>query len=248
MKLGELYFRRGDFAGARIQLELLAGKFPGSPQEMPSLFLAAQAASRLQTPASANDAMILFEQVAAANGPLSQRARLEQAILQSSLGKRSEAIVIFDSILAAGTDPEIRAAALVEKAKALLASNDSASTAAALRILKGLSEDRTLPLSWRIQALVRIGAAYETLGDADSAVAAYYDVLKESETGSAEYFWFYKAGFAAARLLESEKRWDQAIRVYEMISAANGPRSQEAASRINKIRLENFLWENKPEN
>lgn len=248
MKLGELYFRRGDFAGARIQLELLAGKFPGSPQEMPALFLAAQAASRLQTPASVNDAMILFEQVAAANGPLSPRARLEQAILQSALGKRSEAIVIFDSILAASPDSEIRAATLMEKAKALIASTDSASTAAALRILKDLSEDRTLPLSWRIQALVRIGSAYETLGDADSAVAAYYDVLKESEAGSAEYFWFYKAGFAAARLLESEKRWDQAIRVYEMISAANGPRSQEAASRINKIRLENFLWENKPAN
>ena len=57
------------------------------------------------------------------------------------------------------------------------------------------------------------------------------------------FFWFYKAGFAAARLLESSKRWDQAIKVYEMIAAAGGPRSEEATSRINKIRLENFLWD-----
>ena len=31
------------------------------------------------------------------------------------------------------------------------------------------------------------------------------------------------AGFAAARLLEASKRWDQAIKVYEMIAAAGGP-------------------------
>jgi tetratricopeptide (TPR) repeat protein len=246
MKLGELYFRKGDFAGARIQLESLAGKFPGSAQEMPALFLAAQSASRLQTPASANEAMMLYEQVAAANGALSLRARLEQAILQAALGRRSEAIVIFDSILAANPDPETRAAALMEKAKALLANADGASTASALKVLEGLARDTTLSPSWKNQALVRIGAAHETLGDTDAAVSSYYDVLKES--GSAEFFWFYKAGFAAARLLESAKRWDQAIRVYEMISAANGPRSKEAASRINKIRLENFLWESKPEN
>ncbi|TSA34338.1 MAG: hypothetical protein D4R65_06395 [Verrucomicrobiaceae bacterium] len=246
MKLGELYFRKGDFAGARIQLESLAGKFPGSAQEMPALFLAAQAASRLQTPASANDAMILYEQVAAANGPLSLRARLEQAILQAALGKRSEAIVIFDSILSANPDPETRSAALMEKAKALLANADEASTTSALKVLAGIAGDTTLSPSWKNQALVRIGAAYETLGDTDAAVSSYYDVLKDS--GSAEFFWFYKAGFAAARLLESAKRWDQAIRVYELISAANGPRSKEADARINKIRLENFLWESKPEN
>jgi len=246
MKLGELYFRKGDFAGARIQLESLAGKFPGSSQEMPALFLAAQAASRLQTPASANDAMILYEQVAAANGPLSLRARLEQAILQAALGKRSEAIVIFDSILAANPDSETKTAALMEKAKTLLANSDGASTSSALKILEGIAGDSTLSPSWRKQALVRIGAAYETLGDPDSAVSSYYDALKDS--GSEEFFWFYKAGFAAARLLESAKRWDQAIRVYELISAANGPRSKEADAKINKIRLENFLWESKPEN
>lgn len=246
MKLGELYFRKGDFAGARVQLESLAGKFPGSPQEMPALFLAAQAASRLQTPASANDAMILFEQVAAANGPLSQRARLEQAILQAALGKRNEAIVIFDSILAANPDSETGAAARMEKAKALLANADGASTASALAVLDVLARDTALSPSWRNQALVRIGAAYETLGDTDAAVSSYYDVLKDS--GSSEFFWFYKAGFSAARLLESAKRWDQAIRVYEIISAANGPRSKEADSRINRIRLENFLWEGNPEN
>jgi len=248
MKLGELTSGGETLPAQGYNSSRWPENFPALRREMPALFLAAQAAARLQTPASANDAMILRAGAPQQMGRFPRERGSSQAILQSAFGKRSEAIVIFDSILAAGPDSEIRAAALMEKAKALLASSDSASNAAALRILKGLSgrPDASVVLANPGTRSHRSGL--QTLGDADSAVAAYYDVLKESEAGSAEYFWFYKAGFAAARLLESEKRWDQAIRVYEMISAANGPRSQEAASRINKIRLENFLWENEPEN
>ena len=247
MKLGELLYRRGNFADARVQLESLAGKFPGSPYEMPALFLAAESAARLQTATSANDAMILYEQVAASNGPLALRARLQQAILQNILGKPGEALVLFDKVLASSPDPEIRAAALMEKAKTQLAMGKKES-AAALDILRGLAGDESLSPAWRNQAHVRIGAAYEAMGDNDSAVAAYYDALKSGQGEPTEYFWYYKAGFSAARLLEEAKRWEQAIRVYEMVAEAKGPRSEEAIARINKIRLENFLWEDKSAN
>ncbi|MEI6034614.1 MAG: tetratricopeptide repeat protein [Verrucomicrobiae bacterium] len=247
MKLGEILYRRGDFAGARIQLESLAAKFPGSAQEIPALFLAAQAASRLQSPASANDAMALYEEVAASGSPLALRARLEQAILKTIQGKASEGVAILDRILALNPDPEMRAAALMEKGKALLGAPEPGAGRAAVEIWKALAADRTLSAAWRNQALVRIGAAYEKSGDTESAVATYYDVLKAGQTGLPEYFWFYKAGFSAARLLEASKRWDQAIRIYELIAAVNGPRQEDAASRINKIRLENFLWEAKPQ-
>jgi tetratricopeptide (TPR) repeat protein len=246
MKLGELLYRKGDFAGARIQLESLAGKFPGSPQEFPALFLAAQSASRLQTQSSASDAMLLYEQVAASSSPLALRARLEQAILKNILGKPNEGIVILDRILASKPDPEMRAAALMEKGKVLLGSPEPGAGNAAVETWKSLAADKSFSPAWRNQALVRIGAAYEKFGDTDAAVAAYYDVLKDGQTGTPEYFWFYKAGFGAARLLESAKRWDQAIRVYELIAAVSGPRSDDAAARINKIRLENFLWEDNP--
>jgi len=246
MKLGELLYRKGDFAGARIQLESLAEKFPGSPQEFPALFLAAQAASRLQTETSANDALSLYEEVAASGSPLALRARLEQAILKNILGKPREGIVILDRILASNPDPEMRACALMEKGKTLLASPEPGASDAAVETWSSLAADKSLSPAWRNQALVRIGAAHEKAGETEAAVASYYDVLKDGQSGLPEYFWFYKAGFGAARLLESAKRWDQAIRVYELIAAVRGPRSEEAAARINKIRLENFLWEDKP--
>jgi len=246
MKLGEILYRKGDFAGARIQLESLARKHPGSPQEIPALFLAAQSASRLQTQTSINDAMILYEEVAASSSPLALRARLEQAVLKNLLGKANEGIVILDRILASNPDPEMRAAALMEKGKTLLGSPEPGAGDAAVETWKSLLADKSLSPAWRNQALVRIGASYEKIGDTAAAISSYYDVLKDGQTGLPEYFWFYKAGFGAARLLESAKRWDQAIRVYELIAAVNGPRQEDAISRINKIRLENFLWEDKP--
>ena len=58
-----------------------------------------------------------------------------------------------------------------------------------------------------------------------------------------ELFWFYKAGFAAALILESRKEWPEAIRVYGLMAAMEGPRALEAKNRIKQIRLENFIWD-----
>jgi len=245
MKLGELLYRKGDFAGARVQFESLAKKYPGTALECPALFLAAQSASHLQTPSAMNDAMLLFEEVASSNSPLALRARFEQAVLQNVLGRPSAAIVILDKIIASNGSPELKSAALIEKGKTLygLGSKTPQSYRDAISVWRLVVNDPASSAAWRNQALARIGSAYENLGDSESAVAAYYDVLKDGKLAPRAFFWFYKAGFAAARLLEASKRWDQAIKVYEMIAAAGGPRSEEAASRINKIRLENFLWD-----
>lgn len=245
MKLGELLYRKGDFAGSRVQLESLAKKYPGTALEFPALFLAAQSASRLQTPSAMNDAMLLFEEVATSTSPLALRARFEQAVLQNVLGKPNEAIVILDKIISSNSPSEIRSAALIEKGKTLygLGGPDPKSYRAAIAVWREVAGDPASSPAWRNQALARIGSAYENLGESDAAVAAYYDVVKDGSLAPQSFFWFYKAGFAAARLLESSKRWDQAIKVYEMIAAAGGPRGEEATSRINKIRLENFLWD-----
>ncbi|MFA7344159.1 MAG: tetratricopeptide repeat protein [Terrimicrobiaceae bacterium] len=245
MKLGELLYRKGDFAGARVRLESLAKKHPGTVMEFPALFLAAQSASHLQTPSAMNDAMLLFEEVASSKSPLAQRARFEQAVLQNVLGKPDEAIVILDQIIKSNGTPEIRSASLVEKGKTLygLGGKDPKSYRAAIDVWRQVVGDPASTPSWRSQALARIGSAYENLGEPEAAVAAYYDVVKDGKLAPQAFFWFYKAGFAAARLLESSKRWDQAIKLYEMIAAVGGPRSEEATSRINQIRLENFLWD-----
>ncbi|MFM8364924.1 MAG: tetratricopeptide repeat protein, partial [Verrucomicrobiota bacterium] len=244
MKLGELLFRTGNYAAARVELEALARQFPDNENESAALFLAAKSAARIPTPDAPEAAMLLFEEVAAKPGPFAHRARLEQAALQSSLGKPGEANTILDKILATDPDPETKAAALMEKGKNLYAQgeSDSDSYKSAIEVWKLILLEKTDPL-WRNQALVRIGTAQEKTGDLNAAVATYYEVFKPSTETPVEFFWYYKAGFAAGLILESRQDWAEAIRVYEILAATEGPRTLEARNRIKKIRLENFLWE-----
>jgi hypothetical protein len=54
-------------------------------------------------------------------------------------------------------------------------------------------------------------------------------------------FWYYKAGFNAARLLEEDSKWESAVAIYDKLVAAGGGRSEEAKARLNNIRLEHFF-------
>jgi hypothetical protein len=68
-------------------------------------------------------------------------------------------------------------------------------------------------------------------------------VEDESRAGERrELFWYYKAGFNAARLLEEDSKWESAVAIYDKLVAAGGGRSEEAKARLNNIRLEHFLW------
>jgi TolA-binding protein len=247
MKLGELLYRRGDFATARVELETLAQRFPESEYGKPALFLAAQSTSRLPTTTSPDDAILLYEEVASGKGPLASQARLEQATILAAQGKRLEANLVLDKILSSNPEPEMLASALVEKGKNLysLGDQDPANYRAAIDIWKQIVSEPSATPAWRNQALTRIGTALEKTGDLNSAVATYYDVFKPGTSAPAEFFWFYKAGFAAGRILESTEKWPEAIRVYQVLAASDGPRSLEAKNRIKQLRLEHFIWEEK---
>ena len=245
MKLGELLFLNGDYASARVELESLARKFPGSDFEVSALFLAAQAVSRIPESAATADAMLLFEEVAARGGAFSSRARLEQAAILTSQGKPLEANLVIDKVLSSSPDLAMKATALIEKGKNFytLGSQDPANYKSAMDVWKQVASEEFSDPAWRNQALTRIGTALEKSGDDNAAVASYYEVFKPTPVPSAEFFWFYKAGFAAGRIFEVQQKWSEAIRVYEIMAANEGPRALEAKKRIQQIRLEHFIWD-----
>jgi hypothetical protein len=43
--------------------------------------------------------------------------------------------------------------------------------------------------------------------------------------------------------LEDDAKWQSAVAVYQKLAAAGGARSEEAKERLDRIRLEHFLWE-----
>lgn len=254
MKLGELYFRGGDYLAARGEFLQIAEKFPDSPLAAKAVFLTAQAMERSMDPATMGEAIALYESVAAAGGPLASRARLAQAMLFNALKKPKDAMGVFERILESRPDPELRATALIEEGETLYAQGeeDPANYQRAIATWKLLADDPSVPRLWSNQALFRTGAAYEKLNQPDAALNAYYEVVSRgpqavqgaSEThAEPEYFWFYKAGFDAAALLKERKLWKEAIAIYEKLAAVDGPRAGEASEQIKKLRLENFLWE-----
>ncbi len=250
LKLGEMYFRRGDYLAARGEFGQIAEKFPSSPLAEKAVFLTARAMERSMDSKTILEAVPLYESVAATGGPLASRARLAQAMLFNALKRPKDALGVFDKILESKPEPELRYTALTEAGETHFSQGpeDPANYERAIATWKLVAEDSGAPRTWTNQAWFRIGEAYEKLNQSDAALDAYYTVVsqgpKEASGGAEpEYFWYYKAGFEAGTLLEERKLWKEAIAVYEKISTIDGPRAGEAADRIKKLRLANFIWE-----
>lgn len=244
MKLGEIYFRRGDYLGARGQFSTVAEDFPASPLAANAAFLAAQSMARSMDPQAMEEAIELYEDVAKGGGALAVRARLSQATLYNAMKRPKEALAVLDNVIASGNLPEVKFIALLEKGDTLfsLGEEDKENYRKAIATWQVITTDPAADNRWSNQALSKMGAAYEKLGETNDALNCYYSVISKKQGQEPEYFWYYRCGFDAGRLLEQQKLWTEAIAVYEKIAALEGPRADEARSRVNSIRLENFLW------
>lgn len=249
LKLGEALLNFGDVQAARVEFEQLGLAHAGTDFGRRAFFLAADAAARSMDPSSMDDSLMLLERVAetGTNDQLLWRARLQEGALKNAQNLPTEALAIYDKILSQqGPDAELRAAAMMARADTLhqLASRDRTREQEALATWRQLASDPDLPLRWRNQALCKSALILEKSGQADAALAAYYEAFRNPRTAEAEQLWHDKAGFEAARLLESRQQWNDAVTLYNQILAEGGPRSAEAKARLSKLRLENFLWEN----
>lgn len=248
MKLGEALLTYGNVREARVELETVGKLEPSSELGRQALFLAAQAASHSMDSKSIDDALMLLEQVAQSNnaGADAWQARLEQASLKNAQALPLEAIAIYDQILSSPEpSAQLRRTAQMAKGDTLsgLGTKDRANYQAAIATWRQLADAPDTPSYWRNQALCKIGLTNEKMEDIDSALAAYYEAMKAPLNQEPELLWHDKAAFEAARLLESRKQWNEAIRLYQQIVSEGGPRAAEAQERVRKLRLENFLWE-----
>lgn len=248
MKLGQVYFRRGDYANAETQFATLAGD-AGGPYAEAALFLAGESAMKLINPGSVDRALGYFDRVVKIEGSFKLYARQEQAIMQSRLEHDDQAVELYGVILAtAGVDPDLWQAALCGKGDSLLTLGRRALPATerideAIAAFDQLAKAPGVTAVWRNQALYKKAKALEQLGRNEEALATFYDVLNGPAQDEHEYFWFYKAGFDAARAYEQQENWKSAIGIYQKMVKLEGPRTPEAQSRLREVRLEHFIWE-----
>jgi tetratricopeptide (TPR) repeat protein len=248
MKLAETYYRRQDFANAETQFETLAEQNPTGAVAEKALFFAAESAMSIMGAHSIDRAIELFDRVVQMKGDLRWAARNEQAVIERKLGKPKDALLLYDEILKGDAKSGEKREALCGKGDIYfeMGSEDPKNFDQAIAIYDQLAAESTQPGHWRNQALFKKGVCLEKKADRDGALTIFYKVLEEEARPDRppEFFWFYKAGFNAARLLEDTSKWESAASVYEKLVAAGGTRSEEAQARLSRLRLEHFLWGN----
>lgn len=247
LKLAESHFRRQDFASAQTEFETLAQENPKSALTEQALFFAAQSAMASMANHSLDHALELLTQVVTMNGDFRWAARNEQAAIERRFGKWQDAQALYDEVLKGDARGTEKREALCGKADIFFeqANTDAANLQRAVDIYDQLAKEAANQPHWRNQALFKKGVCLEKGSDRDGALATFYRILEfnPSPDKRPEFFWFYKAGFNAARLLEEQQKWDAAAVIYEKLVAANGPRSEEANARLGQLRLEHFLWQ-----
>jgi tetratricopeptide (TPR) repeat protein len=247
MKLAEGYFRRQDFANAQTQFELLAQQNPNAPLTEKALFFAGRSAMSSMGAASLDRALALFGQVVKLNGDLKWAARNEEAVIERRLGKNSDALAIYDEVLKNEAKPPDHWEALCGKGDVLyeMGATDPQNYRRAIALFEQLANEPGVPAHWRNQAEFKKGKGLEKLNDKPAALTTYYGVIENGAEPNRqhEFFWFYKAGFNAAHLLEEASDWKAAVAVYRKLAAVGGTRSDEAKARLTQLRLDHFLWE-----
>jgi TolA-binding protein len=247
MKLAEAYFRRQDFANAQTQFELLAQQNPDAALTEKALFFAARSAMSSMGAESFDHALALFDQVVKLNGDLKWAARNEEAAIERRLGKDADAVAIYDEVLKNKARPPEHREALCGKGDVLyeMGAADPHNYRRAIELYQQLANEPGVPAHWRNQAEFKKGKALEKLNDKPAALTTYYSVIEETAEPERqhEFFWYYKAGFSAAHLLEEASDWNAAVAIYRKLGSVGGARSDEAKIRLTQLRLEHFLWD-----
>jgi tetratricopeptide (TPR) repeat protein len=247
MKLAETYYRRQDFSNAQTQFELLTRESPKAPSAEKALFFAAESAMQSMGAQSLDRALVLLDEVVKKNGELKWAARNQQAVIERKLGKPQDAATLYEEVLRGDAPAPEKREALCGKADILAEAGgtDPANYQRAIEVYDQLAGQKDVPSHWRNQALFKKGMCLEKMGDRANALATFYKIIEDETRPDRprEFFWFYKAGFNAARLLEDDSRWEPAAGVYQKLASAGGARSDEAKSRLGRLRLEHFLLE-----
>ena len=246
MRLGEMYFRRQNFAAARQQFEQLAKDEPQHPLAEAALFWAAKSALQTLGPASSDEAIALWEQVYKRGGPFKLEARLQVALLKQRRNDPAGALQLLNGIMDSKPAPDAatRRQVLCARGEIMVAQSTSAeSLATGLAAFDQVASDPAMPAPWKHEALVRKGVVLEQIKRPDEALEAWHAVLTDPPTAAeTDDYWFHRAGEKVLRLLEARGKYEAAVTIAEKLAAAPGPRGEAAAALVNQLALKYGIW------
>src|SRR4029078_2396027 len=144
-------------------------------------------------------------------------------------------------------DSELRSAALTGKgeALALIARKDPQQMDAAIAVYDQIGTTPDTAASWRHQAIYRKA---KLIGEQPTrkleALTLYNEILDLNISGKErEVFWFYKAAYEAAHILEQQQQWLEAIAIYEKMGRVEGPHAADVRRTARELRVTHFIWD-----
>lgn len=252
MKIAQACFRLEDYPRSRGQFEQLAEESPSSPYAEVAQFFAARAAMLTLNAKDLDNALDHFSDIAQQGGSLSTEARRQMAMIKRMQGRESDALKVIEGLLISKPAPEGDEWLSLQMEKgellALMAKQDPKNMADAISVFRTVVRQSTASRYWRARAGVLLAQSLQRVDKNNEALEACHDVVGFAQ-GAVEPFttrelaWFYRAGFLAVEILESQKQWDAAAKMADRLVQTNGVRAAEAKERANRIRLEHFIWD-----
>jgi len=253
LKLGEAYYHNKDYNKARRILQDIPENHPDSPFSPYASFFAAMSARLGGTTQSREECITMFQKIIDSKHSLASEARIQQSRVLIDLRRYAEAEISINPMLDAKNTPApLRRAAGVLMADCLhrQGTSDTKKYEQAIKIYNTLLTDELLPLAWKNRIHFLRGQTYESMSLVSEAFGSYYDVVirgnvpLEGEAHKEEWLWFYRCGFKALSMIETNKRWEAAVKLARRIASFNGPRAEEAAKRANSLAKKHMIWEN----
>ena len=190
---------------------------------------------------------------ASSDGAVCARAQAVQGEALLELGRFDEAVYVFEraaSVLA--LPPAERMEIQILRADALFAlgADNSLRYEEALGVYRTLVQAENVSPEDALSLAYKIGMTLEKLKRRDEALDQYYSGVvlayrdlrqRRERLGDRAKAVFARAAFRLADICESRGSFEQAIRTLELVSSSDVPAADEAARRIERIRMKGIL-------
>ncbi len=243
--LAELYFNQGKYGDAEPLFLRVADEFGEHALAPRALYWAGRAASAQSDYVGAIERYRTLAQGYPESDILPQ-VRFAQGDALTELGEFARAILAFDEIIRKYPESGLVNAAWGRKGDCQfsLGVDNPARYEEAISSYQAILDRPSASTALKLQAEYKIGRSLEKSGMFDKAFSRYMNVVYSFpavDRTPDTIMWYTRAAFGAAALKENEQAWQDAVRIYERVVAADVAAGDEALKRIEKIKKENWL-------
>ncbi|MEE9368231.1 MAG: tetratricopeptide repeat protein [Pontiella sp.] len=251
--LAEQYFNQGNYTDAEPLFLQIAANFKGHRLSPRALYWAGRSAAAQSNYVKAIERYSEVAKTYSESDVLPQ-TRFAQGDALTELGEFARAILAFEEIIKNYPESYLVNAAWGRKGDCQfsLAVDNASRYAEAINSYQAILDRPSAPMALKLQTEYKIGRCMEKTGVPDTAFSRYMSVVytfinENIERSPYSVMWFTRSAFGAATIKEREKAWKEAVQVYERVVEANVPAQDEALKRIEKIKSENWLLFQQPE-